>query len=67
MKRYLLFAGDTYYPCGGWEDFIGEYVSIDITRKRIKEGDAYGKYDWWHIVDTSSNRVVEMGGEDCFE
>ena len=25
MKRYLVFAFDDYYPCGGWEDFIKDF------------------------------------------
>lgn len=29
MKRYLLFKGVDYYPSGGWEDFKGDYDSVD--------------------------------------
>ena len=25
MKRYLVFAFDQYYPCGGWSDFKGDF------------------------------------------
>lgn len=25
MKRYALFAGDTHYPAGGWNDFRGSF------------------------------------------
>ena len=32
MKRYLLFAGDNYYPCGGWNDFEGSFD----TKEEIK-------------------------------
>jgi hypothetical protein len=29
MKRYLLFVHETYYPYGGWGDFIESSDSID--------------------------------------
>jgi hypothetical protein len=29
MKRYALFAGSHYYPCGGWHDLVGTYDSVD--------------------------------------
>jgi len=25
MKRFLLFAGSSYYPDGGWNDFQGSF------------------------------------------
>lgn len=33
MKRYLLFAGDWYYPNPGWEDFILDFDSVEETKK----------------------------------
>jgi len=29
MKRYLVFKGSTYYPCGGMEDFFIDCDSIE--------------------------------------
>lgn len=57
MKRYLLFAGDHYYPSGGWNDFVG---SFDTAReamewaesKAIKDSD-----DWAHVVDTAVSHI----------
>ena len=29
MKRYLAFAGDDYYPTGGWGDFVAASDDLD--------------------------------------
>ena len=49
MKRYLLFAGDACYPNGGWENFVGSYDIIPPAPQ---------SYDWWHVVDTCTMKVV---------
>lgn len=55
---YLLFAGASYYApgyaSGGWGDFIGFYGMLDYA---IKTGQA-GEYDWWHIVNRNSLKIV---------
>jgi hypothetical protein len=57
MKRYLVFCGDSYYPSGGINDFVGdaetrdEYLAIVSTRL----------CDWWHVYDTVLRRKVEWG------
>lgn len=28
----LLFAGRSYYPSGGWDDFVAEYDSLDSVK-----------------------------------
>lgn len=48
MKQYLIFAGDKYYPKGGWEDFK---FSCDSMPEAL-EWLANNNQDWWHIVDT---------------
>lgn len=47
MKRYLLFAGDQYYPSGGWHDLSGEFDSIEEAEEYVFERG----YEWWHVVD----------------
>jgi hypothetical protein len=57
MKRYLVFAGDRYYPHGGWRDFKGSFDTREEARKKALE---YGqKYDWQQIIDIHSNVDLE--------
>lgn len=64
-KRFLLFAGDSYYPCG-LEDFIGAYDTADEAHElgekiTNKHGGPYepGKLDWYEILDLE-NLPVSM-------
>lgn len=36
MKRFLLFAGDIYYPVGGWNDFVGAFDSAEEAVNSLK-------------------------------
>ena len=51
MKRFLVFAGLTYYPNGGWEDFNASYATeeeaIAVCKSLIKDG----WNDWAHYID----------------
>lgn len=55
---YLLFAGYSYYPSGGWKDFRGCYPSIEEAKKVFTES----SYDWYHIV--SGSEIIESGHKD---
>jgi hypothetical protein len=46
MKPYLLFAGDDYYPCGGWQDYKGDFNSESEAMEYL----ANAHCGWWHIV-----------------
>lgn len=47
MHRYLLFAGDEYYPHGGWDDFITDRPTIE----ELKALCAWTKSDWGWILN----------------
>ena len=49
MKRYLVFAGDTYYPNGGWDDIYGAYETSDEAVAAADE--AHDQYDWVQVID----------------
>lgn len=52
MHRYLLFAGQAYYPFGGAEDLQGSYATM------IECMQSDGVFtDWWNVLDTRSGRV----------
>lgn len=62
-KRYWLFAGDHYYPGGGFCDFVGAYEHLDEaidTASLIKRDYGYNrpKYDWAHIFDEIERDIV---------
>lgn len=57
MKRYLLFAGDTYYPNGGWYDYLGSFDTTEDCLRHI----AGTPWDWWHIYDTKEQLIVLTG------
>lgn len=63
MKRFLLFVGDTYYPCGGWRDFKGSFDTEDEARAHAAvlkaDENGYG-WDWAHIVDTETMTRVAL-------
>lgn len=66
MKRYLLFAGDRFYPYGGWKDFISSYDTIDEAKAALDDpltrhsygGYPLGTYDWWHVIDNTTGKEV---------
>jgi len=58
MKRYLLFMAETYYPSGGWEDFIGEFDTIDEAAAVIIGCDSIF-HGFAQIVDTETKTVIE--------
>jgi hypothetical protein len=53
LKRFLAFGGDNYYPGGGWDDFIGDYDTIE-------QAEAAGKHcDWHHVVDSEIGKNLQ--------
>lgn len=57
MDQYLLFAGDQFYPDGGWQDFKGSFTTLKAA---LREAAAWGA-DWWQIVDLKTGKIVEEG------
>lgn len=51
----LLFAGSTYYPEGGWDDFVGEFGSVEEALAAVADA----LVDWAHVVDRDAGRVVD--------
>lgn len=53
MKRYLLFAGQVYYPSGGWDDLRGNFDTLEDCHEIINLRYTTDDY-WWHIIDTTT-------------
>lgn len=56
MNNFLLFAGDTYYPVGGWHDLKGNFPTIDAGKEFLLQSKE--RYDWAHIVELGNQRIV---------
>lgn len=69
MKRYLVFAGDAYYPAGGWDDFREAFNTLDEAKEyaeTIRRKNAsfdhkrvYDTFDWQQIVDLEKMEKME--------
>ncbi len=55
MKRYLIFAGASYYPCGGWKDLVADSDNLETAKDYIIR---FVYSDWVHIVDTKHGEIV---------
>ena len=51
-KKYLLFAGNQYYPNGGAEDFIGFYDTVEHAQI------ASPRDDWAQIAEIVNGSLV---------
>lgn len=58
MKRFLLFSSDTYYPGGGWDDFVADYDDVEAARVAGRKTG----YDWFQVIDTTTMKEVESDG-----
>jgi len=54
MKRFLVFAGDNYYPEGGWGDFRGAYA----TKENALAAALAAAVDWAHVADIGTGEIV---------
>jgi hypothetical protein len=61
-KRYLLTAGDGYYPCSGTRDWIACYETQEEAEAQVTRTDdgsfrvaGYAStFDWYHVIDLAS-------------
>lgn len=68
MKRYWLFGGTSYSASGGMMDFVETFDSVEAAKRFAAEDfppdDASitndGHYNWWHIFDTTTMRIVAL-------
>lgn len=68
INRFLLFAGEDYYPLAGWNTFVNSYNSLDDAMANIETIDkrnyvVSGKEcEWFEIVDLMEGNPVKQGG-----
>jgi hypothetical protein len=46
MKRFLVFSGSDYYPCGGFDDFTGGYDTLDAAIEALRAA----RSDWGQVI-----------------
>lgn len=61
MKRFLLFAGDEYYPLGGWRDFAksadsAEELMIEVEKLSVE---CDGGFFWFQIIDSETGEELD--------
>lgn len=64
VKRYILLAGDNYYP-SGWGDFQGAFDSLEEAKNKGESltTSPPGKFtsppsDWYEVIDLTTMPVV---------
>jgi hypothetical protein len=55
MKRFLVFAGDFYYPSGGW----GDFDSIDEAKDKLLK--IHKDWEWSQVIDSETKKEVVEG------
>jgi len=53
LNRYMLFAGENYYPLGGMNDYCGRFPTVEKCCINI------GSIDWFHIYDSVNDIIIE--------
>ena len=67
MKRFLVFAGTTYYPSGGWHDLHSTHDSAEEAVSAVNQHVGEDSLGWSHAVDTSTAKVIYRAGNDISE
>ena len=62
VKKYIIWAGDMYYPRIGLNDIIGTYDTVEECKNHLITSSTI--YDWWIIVRHADMIQVESGGSD---
>lgn len=63
-KRYLVFAGENFYPDGGWDDIRGSFDTQEEA-ERFAHGitGRPGGWDWGQVVDLMTGAIVSRRGK----
>ena len=62
MKRFILFAGDKYYPIGGRDYFYGSYDTLEELKGA--EAEALKANDWTNCVDAREEEDENKDEDD---
>lgn len=62
-KPFILFCGFAYYPAPGWQEYIGDFETLDAACEAGKKEIIIAMYDWWQVVDLNEKVIVAGEGE----
>lgn len=57
-SRFMLFAGECYYPKGGIDDLVSSFNTLEEACDAVKENN--GHVEWAHIYDRETREVVKI-------
>ena len=58
MKRFLLFTGWDHEAGGGWNDFVGDFDTLEGAQMKAVEQFRTDWDDWAHVIDTTTMAEV---------
>lgn len=67
MKRYLLFAGDFYYPSqalGDCKRASDDPAELDALGKKMLVSDGFDEANWYQVVDLETLKAVSKGKQE---
>ena len=64
MKRYLLFTFANYYPCGGFEDYIDVFDTIEDAHNYWLNSPSNYRDTNCQIVDLKTLEIVKEDSLD---
>jgi hypothetical protein len=68
MKRFLLFAGSSFYPDGGMSDFVDSFDSVKEAILHVNVEDDLDSVDWIQVVDIAGDEpTILYGGENSLD
>ncbi len=51
MKKYHVFQGDTYYACGGVDDYVKSFKTLEDALDFISNNPS----DWYNVSETQED------------
>jgi|TARA_Y100000310_G_scaffold127848_3_gene127005 hypothetical protein len=60
-KKFMLFSGYHYYPCGGFEDYKGSFETILQAMENVPDEDG-----WCQIVRHEDFKIVATGEREQY-
>jgi len=64
-NKYILFAGEDHYPCGGARDYQMSSDNIEDCKLFFEQRDTSQLYcpEWAHIIDRDTFEIVVYGAD----